>query len=223
MKEIPLTQGKVAIIDDDMYDYLMQFRWYYTGRYAATKSTAFSKTGNKTYMHRLVAQTPVGMETDHIDGDGLHNWRANLRNCTHAQNNLNRKANTHKRSIYKGVFWQKNRRCWGAAIHKNGSQISLGQFDFEEDAGIAYNYAALELFGEFAFFNDIPNWRSRQPNRHPGLEQRTNPTSGHKHVTWHKRLGKWSARILVNNRRVHIGYFETVEAAVQEQKLRSEL
>lgn len=155
MKEIPLTQGKTAIVDDDMYEYLSQFRWYFTGAYAASKSVILSGGGHgapKIYMHRLIMRTPKGLEVDHIDGNGLHNWRSNLRNCTHAQNTVNRPMNLDK-SGFKGVYWHKRNQCWQAQIQKNKAIFWLGNFDDPEAAARAYDEKAKELFGEFARLN----------------------------------------------------------------------
>ena len=216
MKEIPLTQGKVAIVDDDMYDYLMQWSWYAS----QTKKTWYvrrSEGHKKIYMHRQIMQAPKGFDVDHRDGNGLHNWRENLRVCSHQHNTMNRPGNT-GRAGYKGAYYHKRDQCWRAQIQVDRRAIFLGSFDTAEDAAIAYNQAALERFGEFAFFNDVPNWRMRTPKRRPGYEQiRSNPASGHKHITWHQRKSKWCATIPVNGKRVHLGYFDTVEDAVYAQ------
>ena len=37
MKEIPLTQGKFTIVDDDDYEELSKYKWYYFCGYAARK------------------------------------------------------------------------------------------------------------------------------------------------------------------------------------------
>ena len=79
MKQIPLTQGKFAIIDDKDFEYLNQWKWTYDGRYAI-RSVAFTVgKRSKIYMHRIILNTPVGMDTDHIDMNRLNNQRLNLR------------------------------------------------------------------------------------------------------------------------------------------------
>lgn len=208
MKEIPLTQGKVAIVDDDMYDWLSQFKWHYSAGYAASKDHRLieNRFSNKVYMHRLIMNTPDEMQVDHVDRNGLHNWRENLRNCTHAQNNLNRSKSSGT-SRYKGVSWRKRDKTWYAQIRKDGSFHWLGDFDTEEDAAIAYNHAALEFFGPFANFNDIPEWLSKSPVRREMARFRG--------FSFHKRIGKWQAYLKVQGRRVHLGYFVTHEEAVR--------
>lgn len=79
MPTIPLTQGKVTIIDEADYDYLLQWKWHYREGYAV-RSQYLGRTNGKQklkniWMHRLLLNTPDGMESDHIDGNGLNNVR----------------------------------------------------------------------------------------------------------------------------------------------------
>lgn len=150
-REIPLTQGKVALVDDDMYDYLMQWKWCLGKGYAIRFSGR--KNGKKNLpMHHHVIEVPVGMECDHRDGNRLNNQRANLRVATHAQNQCNiapyRKDKT---SQYKGV--RRNRNRWQALIKVNQVTFLLGRFDDQEEAAKAYDQAAKLHFGEFAYLN----------------------------------------------------------------------
>lgn len=84
-KEIPLTKGKSAIVDDDLYWSLSQIKWHYSGGYAVyfEKKTRPRKA---VRMHRLINNTPEGMDTDHINGNKLDNRRANLRTCSRSAN-----------------------------------------------------------------------------------------------------------------------------------------
>lgn len=86
MKEIPLTRGQLAIVDDHWIDRLSRYNWACSpSGYAYTRSGAFT-----LYMHRLIAKTPKGMEADHINRNRLDNQESNLRNVTHAENCKNR-------------------------------------------------------------------------------------------------------------------------------------
>lgn len=154
MKTIPLTKGDFAIVDDDDYEYLIQFEWFLTpGGYAARKTT---KNGRPSIvlMHREIAKTPKGMQTDHINGNRLDNRKCNLRICTNAENSRNR-GPMPGTSKYKGVRWLKNDKKWQANIKLNQKQITLGCFNSEIEAAKAYNEAAIKYFGEFAWLNDI--------------------------------------------------------------------
>jgi len=153
MKEIPLTQGKVAIVDDEDFELLSQWKWHYSSAGYATR--AIQANGKKRFilMHRLIMNTPVGMETDHINHNGLDNRKSNMRICTLAQNHLNILKNKRNTSGFKGVSWEENRNAWRACIELNGKGTKLGRFKSPQDAARAYDKAARELFGEFAFTN----------------------------------------------------------------------
>ena len=153
MKVIPLTKNRHAIVDDEDYQWLSRHKWHYLRvGYAAR-----SEKGKIIYMHRVIAKTPNGMITDHIDMNGLNNTRSNLRICNKSQNGQNTKIRiqSNKSSKYKGVTWHKLMKRWWARIYYLGSCHSLGYFDTEEGAAKAYNKRASELFGKFANLNTI--------------------------------------------------------------------
>jgi hypothetical protein len=102
-------------------------------------------------MHKLITGWP---QTDHINHDGLDNRRGNLRPVTTIQNQQNRRPRAIASSKYKGVCRHRDRK-WLARICINGTQYHLGLFVTEEDAALAYNAAALEAFGEYAYLNQI--------------------------------------------------------------------
>lgn len=108
-------------------------------------------------MHRVILNTPPGMDTDHINGDGCDNRRCNLRICTRSQNMANGGKYKIKDSTspYRGVCWHKAIGKWRVQIKVNGRRIALGYFDDERKAAAAYNAAALEHFEEFAKPNII--------------------------------------------------------------------
>ena len=159
MKEIKLTQGKVALVDDKDFEYLNQFKWYAGKKkrnfYAYRKK--WIDGGQKTIiMHRVIMNTPKGMEADHKDGNGLNNQEYNLRNCTTAQNTKNRRiSKSNNKSGYKGVYWKKSNKTWVAQIKNNYREIYIGCFQTKEGAARAYNEKAVEFYGEFANLNKI--------------------------------------------------------------------
>ena len=143
MKNITLTKGKVAIVDDEDYDWLMQWKWHYGTRYAAR---AVHLPQRKTvWMHREIAKTPPNMMTDHINGNALDNRKSNLRICTNSQNQANRRP---QRIDYKGVYCENNKYIACVTIKGNKNRISI--HDTAEAAARAYDKKARELFGEFA-------------------------------------------------------------------------
>jgi hypothetical protein len=157
MKEIPLTQGKVALVDDEDFEKLNKFRWYARrskDRIYALRNRRINKKRQTEYMHRRVARNILGNEVDHIDHNGLNNQRHNLRICSSGQNNMNQRKRSKLSSKFKGVYWKKERRMWVAQIGYNGQgQKHLGYFTNEESAARVYDAKAKELFGEFASLN----------------------------------------------------------------------
>lgn len=128
MKRINLTQGKYALVSDEDYDELNKVKWFYDGAYAARKSP------KKTYMHRLINDTPSGLETDHIDKNKLNNQRSNLRTVTSSQNSLNITVRDDNKSGYTGVFWRRDKSKWSVYITKHGKRTYLGQYKTKDNA-----------------------------------------------------------------------------------------
>lgn len=154
-KEIPLTQGKTAIVDAEDYEVLSKFKWSYDGRYASRTD----KDNKKVYMHRVILEVSSNEIIDHINRDKLDNRRNNLRKASHQQNSSNSKMYSHNTSGYRGVYKWKN--YWRAAITYEGKQISCGYYRSKEEAAQAYNEKARELFGEFAYVNKIETDKER--------------------------------------------------------------
>jgi hypothetical protein len=148
-KIITLTQGREAIVDDDMFEYLNQWKWYYANGYAIRHLLGQHRI--QLRMHRIILNTPDGMETDHINLNRLDNRRCNLRICTKSQNRKNYSKRSDNTSGFKGVT--KNNRNWRAHINKDGESINLGTFKTKEMATRAYDEAARKYHGEFARVN----------------------------------------------------------------------
>lgn len=100
--------------------------------------------------HRWLIDAPAGVTVDHINGDKLDNRRANLRLCTQAENTRNRVGLAGSSSRFKGVAWHAARGKWVAGITHQGKRTYLGLYRDEVAAALAYDVAALQLFGEFA-------------------------------------------------------------------------
>lgn len=163
VREIPLTQGKVAIVDAEDCEWLNQWKWYahredrgkgdlYISYAVRTTKKADGRRTTVSMHREILRLNPGESGVDHIDHDGLNNTKVNLRLCTQSQNN----ANGRKRkgaSRYKGVNWRKRGRKWRSEIRLNYKSYYLGLFVDEIEAACAYDAKAKELFGEYAKLN----------------------------------------------------------------------
>ena len=167
MKLIPLntTRGRKGLfvqVDDEDYDFLMQWRWHSdkqpTGYYASR-----TRQKNEVYptmdirMHRVIMGiTDHKTMIDHIDHNTQNNQRNNLRVATGKQNCQNRRPIKNSTSKFLGVRSVSDRplrKKWRAQISPDKVCIHLGYFLLEEDAARAYDKKAKELYGEFANLN----------------------------------------------------------------------
>ena len=154
MKEIELTQGKVAQVDDEDFEYLSQFKWCthrcHKSYYAVRNSKKEEGAKRTIQMHNVIMRIYDLREIDHIDNNGLNNQKYNLRETTSSQNNANRIKHKGK-SIYKGVHFIG--KCIISRISVNKKEIYLGTSNTEKDAAFKYDEAAKKYFGEFANLN----------------------------------------------------------------------
>jgi len=155
MKEIKLTRGKVALVDDEDFVELNRYRWHVqsdkrTGKCYVMRNYILSD-GRKTkrFLHRLIMKAKYIQIIDHIDGNPLNNQKSNLRFCSQLQNAANRNKNRNKVG-YKGVYKTKSGK-----YRVKISCYHLGTFAKEQDAALTYNKKAVELYGEFANLNVI--------------------------------------------------------------------
>lgn len=161
MKEIPLTQGRFTLVDDADYEQLNKQKWYaHQSRnvwYVRSNSLPVNDKQLSILMHRVILglQHGDGKQVDYIDGDGLNNQRSNLRICTNAQNQHNRRQKVTGQSRFKGVTRHRQSKRWIAQINRHSAQRYIGSFDTEEEAAEAYNEKARELHGEYAYLNDL--------------------------------------------------------------------
>ena len=160
MRKIYLTKGKFAIVDNEDYEWLSQWKWFAhrqrTGNFYAARKGAYESGKQATiYMHREILKPKRGLVCDHINHAGLDNRRENLRVCSGTENRRNRTAQKNNTSGFKGVSWDKDANKWKAIVGLNGKLIHVGRFSDLKDAAFAYNEAAKRLFGRFAHLNKI--------------------------------------------------------------------
>jgi hypothetical protein len=142
MKEIKLTQGKIALIDDEDFELIMQFKWCVQKSrntfYAIANSNHFDDNGKYTHntirMHRLIMNPAKDKQIDHINHDGLDNQKCNLKIVTNRANHLNR---LHQNSF--GLFGVSKTNGWFySRIRINKTVKYLGCFKTAIDAHNAY-------------------------------------------------------------------------------------
>jgi len=162
MKEIPLTRGYVALVDDADFERVSQHKWHAQTHYRGNKVSRVyvlrhvrraDGTWTTQLLHRFILEAESGLDVDHIDGNGLNNTRGNIRVCTHSENLRNQKPRSGCSSLFKGVGWNRRGEMWQAYITVNGKMTHLGLFADEHEAAQAYDVAARERFGVFARVN----------------------------------------------------------------------
>jgi hypothetical protein len=156
-KEIALTRGLVALVDDEDYERVSKYKWRCGGDlhlpYAMRGSTETAVVHMSRFILGLTEDDPRC--ADHINHNTLDNRRVNLRAVTWAQNQHNRSKSLDRSSIYKGVSFRKDTGRWRAYVKSNKKRTYLGTFGTESEAAVAYNVAASKLFGKFAKLNEV--------------------------------------------------------------------
>lgn len=150
MQKIKLSQGKYAIVDDEDYDLVSRYNWYYNEGYAK----AYYQ-GKRLRMHRLILKAKNGQQIDHRNRNRLDNQRSNLRICTLQENNRNitlRKDNT---SGYKGVSLDKSTGHWRPLVYVDGKVKTSGQFLNKHHAALVYDLWATFFHKDFASTNFV--------------------------------------------------------------------
>lgn len=210
MKTIPLTQGKMALVDDADYEWLNQWKWF-AYHHRGQRWYARHHFGRKLLgMHRLILNAPEGIQTDHADGDGLNNQRHNIRVCTTTENARNQSRQ--ERVIFKGVGFSKARNKWVARITVNKKRLHLGHFSSAIEAAREYDLAANHYFGEFARTN-FPvdqhiSWKLKTPAS-------CRKTSRFRGVAWDKQRQFWEVKIHIRGKNLFLGRFQSEVTAAQ--------
>lgn len=157
MKTIPLTQGKVTLVDDDVFEWASKLKWFALRRRAGFVAARWAPTVNKKrkclLLHREIMKPPANLEVDHIFGDPLDNRRKHLRIVTGLQNTWAfRIPQKNKTSKFRGVHLHTEGK-WEARIGLPSGRKYLGLFQAEEDAARAYDTAASQFYGQYAQLN----------------------------------------------------------------------
>jgi hypothetical protein len=153
MKTIALTQGQIALVDDDDFERINAFKWCarwnsQTQSFYAVRYQRNGRSKTVIYMSRFILGTPKGKLCDHKNHNTLDNRKRNLRDCSRSQNQMNRGKTSYNTTGYKGVS-----KCglkFRAVIGINNKTIHLGVFETPDQAWNAYKKAAKKYHGEFS-------------------------------------------------------------------------
>lgn len=165
VKEVPLTQGKVALIDSKDYELVSKYKW--SAARCGRRDTDFCAIGHEKVngkyrtlrMHSLLMRPQEGMVVDHINHNPLDNRRSNLRICTRQQNRFNSLAPLDNTSGYKGVSWHQTGGgrwgYWRVRFTVNGKRVNGGIFKELKEAVLKYNELARVHHGEFGTIHEV--------------------------------------------------------------------
>lgn len=143
-----------TMIDEDDLEKISSYKWHLNICDKTKKYVSSTKNGKTFLMHRVILNAKKDEYIDHINGNGLDNRKENLRICTNQQNSFNSRLRKNNTSGYKGVEKDKKTGKWRSYINFN-KKIHLGQYLTKKEAALVYNNKAKELFGEFAFINNL--------------------------------------------------------------------
>lgn len=152
-RTIPLTKEQVAVVDVEDYERLAVNAWHAR---RSTDGSCFYATrtelrgGKNVHIQMHHEVLGVRTETDHRDGDGLHNWKKNLRPATHMQNAANRKMQSNNTSGFPGVWFDKKRGVWCGELKVNGKKYHVPPGTDVAVVAARVASKSIELRGEFA-------------------------------------------------------------------------
>ena len=152
---IPMYNRKKEVtytmVSDDKWHEVMKYKWSLTtAKYAQSVID-----GDHIRLHRFILNAADDVLIDHINNNKLDNRTENLRISNSGNNSHNRKKNPNASSKYYGVSFEKKSQNWKSEIRKDNKRYNIGNFKTEQEAAIAYNKKATELYGEFAKLNII--------------------------------------------------------------------
>ncbi len=210
VKEIPLTKGAIALVDDEDYYYLSKISWHlHSGGYAVGKHP---ETKKLTYMHRIIMGAKDGEVVDHANHLKYDNRKENLRLCTQKENAWNSRG-VEGKSRFKGVaLSDKVSKPWFSRIRVDDGVLHLGYYKTEEEAAYAYDLAAKKYYGEFAYLNNV-----HVPNFEPFKPRKT--ASNKRGVTWCNTKKRWRTTIKINRKSIHLGYFREESDAIAAREV----
>lgn len=150
VREIPLSQGFTALVDDEDFDTVSRYKWCVDIKGKTVYAVCTTPTLRGTYLHRFVTKSSYPI-VDHIDRNGLNNQKVNLREGNKSINTLNRGIRGDNTTGFKGVC--KHGTGWRAKTTRSGKSYHFGTFRTKEEAAKAYDLNVRKLFGDSAITN----------------------------------------------------------------------
>lgn len=150
-------RGRTILIDEEDLHFIQNHKYRYNeDGYLIRSQPRLGRRNRGTYrLHREIMGVYDSRIVDHINGNRNDNRKCNLRVVDTYQSSWNTSAQKNSTSKYKGVSWDKDRKKWLARIYHLGKTYHIGRYNTENDAAIAYNNKARELFGEYARLNCV--------------------------------------------------------------------
>lgn len=158
MKEIPLTQGQVALVDDEDFDRVSKYNWSarkFSNGFYAYRGWVDSKT-KKVKNHSLgvfLLNPPKGSVVDHLNGNPLDNRKSNLRVASKQQNTWNRSVCKTSTTGIKNVMPRKSKvdgriLNYRVGLMIDGKYKQFGPYSTVEEAVAVRNKILMEVRGE---------------------------------------------------------------------------
>ena len=136
------------IVDDEDFDRIKPYKWRINNG-----SIQAVVNGKLEMLSNFIMGT--NRTIDHKDRNPFNNQRENFRFCNNSLNRANSKLNKSNTSGFRGVSWHKISKKWRATIRQNGYHTHIGYYHSKKEAALAYNKKAIEIFGEFAYQNEV--------------------------------------------------------------------
>lgn len=203
-----------VLYDECDHELICAHKWHFRDKngYVSTRIK-----GKNFLLHRLlIVLTEKNLYIDHINGDRFDNRRSNLRVCSRLENAKNRRVSKNSKCGFRGVNAKTDRDYFVAQIRVDKRYIYLGASYSMEDCARMYNYAARELHGKFAKYNNVfPLFPEKYTLEN--ILPITNK-SGYRGVHWCKTSNKWVVVISVNGKGKTIGRFKEMGDAIAKHK-----